>query len=175
MNKKILTPRFLFIVSVIAFAAIYRMIPHIPNFTPLAAMALFGGACINRKALAFLIPLTAMIISDLVIGFHSTILAVYISFIVTVGIGLLIRKSSSLKNVLFGSIASSILFFLITNFSVWTSGMVGYSMNISGLVSCYTAALPFFRNELFGTLVFNSVFFGSLYFAEKRFPSFAKA
>ena len=173
MNKKILSPRFIFVVTVIAIAAIYRIIPHIPNFTPIAAMALFGGTYINRKVLAFIIPMAAMIISDLVIGLHGTMLAVYVSFAISVGIGILIRKKVNIFSVILASVASSVIFFFITNIAVWYTGMVGYPMNIAGLISCFTAALAFFRTELFGTLIFNSVFFGSLFYAEKRFPILA--
>jgi len=175
MNKKTLTPRFLFIIAVIAFAALYRMLPHLPNFTPVAAMALFSGAMINKKGYAFIIPLVAMILSDLVIGLHSTIWAVYLSFAITVGLGLLISKKQNIVNIALGSVASSVIFFLLTNFAVWTSGMVGYTLNFAGLVSCYVAAIPFFRNEFLGTMVFNTVFFGSLYFAQKKFTVLAKA
>jgi len=174
MNKKIFSPRFIFIITVIAVAAIYRIIPHIPNFTPVAAMALFGGTYINRKVFAFIIPMAAMIISDLVIGLHGTMLAVYVSFAISVGIGILIRKKINIFSVILASVASSVIFFIITNIAVWYTGMVGYPMNMAGLISCFTAAIPFFRTELFGTLIFSSVFFGSLLFAEKRFPILAR-
>ena len=174
MSKKILTPRLIFIVSAIVIAAIYRLIPHIPNFTPIAAMALFGGASIQRKALAFIIPMTAMFCSDLLIGFHSTILAVYLCFAISVGIGMLISKKMNAVSIITASVASSIIFFVITNAAVWFTGMVGYPMNFAGLVSCYAAALPFFRTEIMGTLVFNTVFFGSLLLAAKRFPVLAR-
>ena len=86
MNKSLITPRFLVIISVIAGAAFLRLIPHWPNFTPIAGIALFGGTYLVRKQLAFIIPFAAMLLSDLLLGFHQTMLAVYTSFALIVGI-----------------------------------------------------------------------------------------
>ena len=172
---KILTPRLIFVISVVFVAAFSRLLPHLPNITPVAAIALFGGTYINRKYLALLLPLAALFISDLFLGFYPEMYAVYISFIITVGIGMLLSKKTSVLSTVAASVASSIIFFILTNFAVWMSVRFAYPHTIAGLGLCYEAALPFFRNELFGTLAYNTVFFGAFYYAQNRFPVLAKA
>jgi len=173
--KKILTPRLIFVISVVFVAAFSRLLPHFPNITPVAAIALFGGTYINRKYLAFLLPFTALFISDLFLGFYPEMYAVYISFFITVGLGMLLRKKTSAISTAAASIASSVIFFLLTNFAVWTSARFAYPTTIFGLGLCYEAALPFFRSELFGTLAYNTLFFGAFYFAKNRFSVLARA
>lgn len=173
MKNKIFTPRFIAIVSVVAVAAFMRLIPHLPNFTPVAAIALFGGAYINRKYLAFLIPILALFLSDLIIGLHSTMWAVYLSFAITVVLGMAIKERKSVLSVGATALISSVLFFLITNFASWLSGMMPYPMTFQGLMMCYEAAIPFFRNEILGTLVYSSVLFGGFYLVQKRVPALA--
>lgn len=173
--KKVLTPRFIFVISVVFAAALSRLLPHFPNVTPIAAIALFGGTYINRKSLAFILPIAALFISDLFIGFYPEMYAIYLSFAITVGLGYILRKKTNLTTTTVASLASSVLFFLLTNFAVWMSAGFAYPMNSNGLILCYEAALPFFRNELFGTLAYNTLFFGALYLAKQRFPVLAKA
>jgi hypothetical protein len=175
MENKLFTPRTILIFTAIFGAAILRLLPHWPNFTPVAAMALFGGAYINRKALAFIIPLAAMLLSDLVIGFHSTMIAVYAGIIITVLIGLGLKNRVKAGNVVIASVISSVVFFLITNFGAWMSGFMPYSKDFSGLIQAYIAGIPFFNNGLMGDLFYSTVFFGGFYFVTKRYPSLAKA
>ena len=114
-KSKIFTARFIFITSAILLAAMSRLFPHIPNFTPIAAMALFGGVYFSDKRLAFIIPLIAMLLSDIAIqllfgwGFHNTMIYVYIGFILTSIIGMIVRRKVSILSVAAGSIISSIL------------------------------------------------------------------
>ncbi len=158
--------RSLFILTVIVVAAITRLLPHPSNVTPIAAIALFGAASFSNKRLALILPLAAMFLSDLVIGFHNTIIYVYVSFIITSIIGLLIRNNVNYKTVIAGSLVSSVLFFLITNFGVWVaSNSAGFPQS---LLTTYELGLPFFRNEIIGTLLFNGVLFGSLHFAVSK-------
>lgn len=173
--KKVLTPRLIFVTSVVIIAAISRLLPHIPNVTPVAAIALFGGTFITRKSLAFLIPFIALFLSDIFIGFYPEMYAIYLSFAITVGFGYLLRKNTNLITTASASIASSIVFFLLTNFAVWLSANYSYPMNFNGFILCYEAALPFFRYELFGTLAYNTLFFGVLYLAKQRFSVLSKA
>ncbi|MDP2424176.1 MAG: hypothetical protein Q8M23_07505 [Bacteroidales bacterium] len=173
MSKRIFTPVFFFTIGVIMLSIVLRLLPHWPNFTPIAAMALFAGAYLKRKELAFAIPVSAMLISDLFLGFHQTMIAVYIGFALIVGAGMLLRRHVHITTVVLASLGSSILFFLITNFAVWASGMVGYPMTGAGLMQSYVAAIPFFRNALMGDLLYNAVFFGSFYFVSRRYPAFA--
>ena len=175
MNKTSVTPRFIVIVSVIFAAALLRLIPHWPNFTPIAGIALFAGTYIGRKHLAFIIPLAAMLLSDLFLGLHQTMLAVYISFALIVGLGFLLRKRVGVISVLSASIVSSLLFFLVTNFAAWQSGMMPYPMNFTGLIEAYAAGLPFLNNGILGDLFYNTVFFGGFYFVTRKYPQLARA
>ncbi len=122
----------------------------------------------NRK-LAFIIPISAIIISDIFIGFHSMIWAVYLSFFLVVVLGISMKKLN-VGNVLGLSILGSILFFLITNFAVWAQGSF-YPSSFSGLIECYYMGIPFFKNTLIGDICFNAVLFSSFSFAESKIPS----
>lgn len=144
---------------IIVFAVILRLLPHPPNFAPIAAMALFGGAYLDKKY-ALIVPLLAMLISDLFLGLHQTMVFVYGSFLLTGLIGLWLKKHKSLKNILLATISSSILFFLITNFGVWLVWDF-YPKDFYGLIQSYILATPFFRNTILGDLFYTGLFFGS--------------
>lgn len=168
MKKIELSPK-LFVVLIMIFAgAMMRLIPHWPNFTPIAAIALFGGTFLKRKDLAFLVPVAAMLLSDLVIGFHTTMLPVYLSFIAIVALGLILQKRLTVVNTLSASLAASVLFYLVTNFATWSSGMMPYPLNVAGLMQSYIAGLPFLFNGILGDLFYTSVLFGAVYFASSR-------
>lgn len=169
MTAKLFTPRLIFIISLIFAGAMFRLLPHWPNFTPIAAIALFGGAYINKKSLAFAIPVFAMLISDAILGFHSNMLAVYLSFAIIVMIGFMVREKVKFGPVLIASLSGSVLFFIITNFAVWL-GSPYYAQNFAGLIACYTAGLPFFNNGILGDIFYNGVFFGGFYLVRLRFP-----
>jgi hypothetical protein len=171
-NMKI-NPRLSVIIGVIVFGALMRLIPHWPNFTPIAAMALFGGAYLQKKHLAFIIPLAALFVSDLILGLHSWMIPVYISFAVVVGIGIMLRNRIKFGTVLLATLSASVMFFIVTNFSVWLVSPF-YTKDIAGLLTCYTAGLPFLNNGLLGDLFYSGVFFGAFYLAQLRFPVLAK-
>jgi hypothetical protein len=173
MKHKLFTPGFIFILAAILAAAFFRLIPHLPNFTPVAAIALFGGTYLNRKVFAFIIPLMALFISDIFIGFHTFMPAVYVSFIIIVALGFIVRKNIGIASVLTASIASSLLFFLITNFAVWFSSPF-YTQDLSGLLKCYAMGLPFLNNGILGDIFFNTSLFGLYFFACRRFSILAK-
>ncbi|MFC2100472.1 DUF6580 family putative transport protein [Bacteroidota bacterium] len=177
MNNKIINPRIIFIISIIIIGAILRLVIDIPNFTPIAAIALFGGAYLSRKYLAFILPLLILFITDLLIGFYDieVMIPVYLSFLIVVSIGLYIRRRLSVGSIILASISSSLIFFLITNFAVWVSGMVGYPMSFGGLLEAYFAGLPFLRFEIIGTLSFNTILFGSFYLVRQAYPELTKA
>jgi len=138
-------------------AIFLRLVPHIPNVAPIAALALFSGMKMpNWKG--FFLPFFAMLISDFFLGFHTTMPFVYGSFFLIGGIGYLLRKKMTVGYIGIGSLIGSVLFFLVTNFGVWmTSSM--YEKSIQGLIYCYTMGLPFFRNTLVGDLFYTAVFF----------------
>ena len=169
MNNKTLNPRFIFVISVVIAGALFRLIPHWPNFTPIAAMALFGGTYFNKKYLAFLIPMAALFISDMILGFHAYMIAVYLSFAIIVGLGMMLKNRVKIGSLLLASVSSSIIFFLITNFAVWI-GSPYYPQNFAGLLESYTAGLPFLNNGALGDLFYNTLFFGAFYLAQQRFP-----
>ena len=170
MNQKIFSPRFLVICGIILFAALMRLVPHYPNFTPIAAIALFGGAHFQKRYLAFLIPLTALLLSDLFLGFHAFMLPVYASFMLVVLIGRLLQNRRRAGYIVLASVSGSVLFFLITNFAVWATTPY-YPQNLGGLLTSYTAALPFFHTSLLGDLFYSTLFFGSFYLVKQRYPA----
>jgi len=172
MDTKKLSPRTLLIVGVIAFGAFMRLIPHWPNFTPIAAMALFGGTYFQKKHLAFIVPLAALFLSDLVLGLHQWLIPVYISFALVTGLGFLLKDRVKIGSVMLASVVAALLFFVITNFAVWI-GSPFYPQNIAGLIECYAAGLPFLNNAMLGNLVYSSVFFGGFYLIKQRYPAFA--
>jgi hypothetical protein len=139
----------------------------IPNLSPIAAMALFGGVYLKNRKIALLVPILALFISDLFLGFHSSMWAVYGSFTLVVILGTLIKKVNFI-NIFSAAIASSLLFFIITNFAVWTQGSF-YPMSFSGLVECYTMGIPFFKNTIIGDLLFSGVIFGGFTIAQTKF------
>ncbi len=169
MEKKNINPRFLVITGMILAGAIMRLLPHYPNFTPIAAMALFGGAYFTNKKLAFIVPLAAMILSDLFLGYHSTLWAVYLSFAIIVMIGFSLRERKKVSNIALAAISSSVLFFVITNFAFWLTGAM-YPMNSTGLAECFTAAIPFFHYNVLGDLIYSGIFFTVFEFARVKFP-----
>lgn len=144
----------------IFLGAVLRFLPHAPNFAPIGAMALFGGVKFNKKY-ALIIPLAVMMISDYFIGFYSwqIMAAVYAGFLIYGLLGLWARKNESWLKIGGAALAGSVLFFLITNGAVWAFGSM-YPHTISGLIACYAAGLPFWRNTLLGDIFFTAAFFG---------------
>lgn len=162
--------RFSVITGMILAGAASRLIPHPPNFAPIGAMALFGGACFTRKRWAVVVPLAAMFFSDLVLGLHRLIPVVYGSFALIVCLGYWLRTRRKLGPIAVATLGSSVLFFVLTNFGVWALGS-WYPKTWAGLVACYVAAVPFFRNTLLGDAVYAALLFGGLALAEKGFPA----
>ncbi len=167
-------PRIALLIGMIFAAAALRLVPHPPNFDAIGALALFGGAHFYDRRWAFGIPLAAMLLSDAVIGFHGQMLLVYACFALIVCIGFLLRERKSLLPVTGAAVASSVLFFLLTNFGVWAFGSL-YPRTLEGLVTCYVAAIPFFGNTFAGTLFYAGVLFGGFTLAERKIEIFAPA
>lgn len=173
MSSIKVSPRFLILAGLIIVAAIVRLLPHPPNFAPIAAMALFGGAYFNKKVFAFAIPLAALFLTDLFLGFHNTMWAVYLSFIVIVGLGMVMLQKKSVLRVVLASVSASVLFFVVTNFAFWATGAL-YPTTSAGLAACYTAAIPFFHNTLIGDLFFTGAMFGLFELAKAKFPELVR-
>lgn len=164
MNKQ----RLLALTLIIFAAAMARVLPHPVNVAPIAAIALFGGAKFGRASLAFIIPFAALLLSDAVIGFYKDMWVIYLAFATTVCIGFALRKRETVSTVVFASMLSSVVFFMITN-SVLMHAHTHFPVSIPGMFASYEAALPFFRNSLLGDLFYNTLLFGGFAIAERRF------
>ncbi|HLC70045.1 MAG TPA: DUF6580 family putative transport protein [Patescibacteria group bacterium] len=151
--------KYLPIYLLILLGVLARLLPHAPNFAPIAAIALFGGLYLPRKM--FFLPLAAMFLSDIIIGFYSwpIMATVYGCFIVSFLVGQLIKKQKNVRNIFSGTIFNSLLFFVATNLAVWAFGTM-YPLNIAGLAESYVAAIPFFRNTLLGDMFYVTVLVG---------------
>lgn len=159
MKSLFLNKQFMVVSTIIFALAIFRLLPHWPNVSPVAAMALFGGAYFSDKRTAFIVPFAALLVSDLFLGLHNSMIFVYAGFALTVAIGFALKDKVSVTNTAFAVVASSVLFFLLTNFGAWmTSGL--YIKSAEGLMQAYVAGIPFFQNSLLGNVVFAGVIFG---------------
>ena len=139
--------------GLIVLLAFSRLIPHPPNFTPILGMAIFSGAIINRKFLAYLVPLAAMLLSDLYLGFHSGMPIIYFTLAICVLIGTFIESRVTIFNSILVITGGVLVFYLITNFAVWYgSGM--YENSFSGLITCYVMGIPFLQNTFISSLMY---------------------
>ena len=178
MNKK----RFLVLTGFIVIAAISRMIPHPYNFAPMGAMSIFGAAYFADKKFAFLVPLVAFFISDLLVNniLYSTFYGgftlftpnfwwMYGAIILMVLAGTFIFKKVNAKTIFAGSLSASVIFFLVTNFGAWVGSPI-YPNGIEGLFMSYSAGIPFFHLTILGDLFYSAIMFGAFEFAQKRTP-----
>lgn len=157
----LLSKKQIVIISFIVIAVLMRLLPHIPNVTPVTAVALFSGAYFTNRKLAFIIPLLMMFLSDLFLGFSGITLFVYGAFILVSYIGVSTKKMTITTILL-----SSVSFFVITNFGVW---LMSYPKTISGILECYTLAIPFFRNSLIGDFFYAGVLYYGFEFVSNRY------
>ena len=173
MNQepRLLQPRSLTLIAIIFAVVLFRFLPHPPNVSPVAAISLFAGAFFFDRKLAFVVPFAAMLLSDLVLGFHTTMLYVYAAFGLTVVMGFGLQRCRGIAPVTLAAVAASLLFFVITNFGVWLSGQHGYAMNAQGLMQTYVAGIPFLQNSVLGNLVFVALLFGGFALLQKRHPA----
>ena len=169
---------------IILLAAFTRIMPHPPNFSPMAAIGLFGAAHFAKKWQAFFIPLIGIWISDLVINnyvysssssnfvwFYSGFYWQYISYILIIFAGLFIfNRGISLTKMFGGMISSSGIFFLVSNYGVWAGGTM-YPKNFSGLITCYAAGVPFIHNTIISDVLFTTVLFGTYYLLQVEYSS----
>lgn len=183
MEKNKISLRFGVISAIILVVAMSRLIPHPANFAPVGGMALFGAAYFSKRYWAFIIPIAAMWVSDLVLNnvlygqyfdhfvwFYSGSLFTYGAFIVIVLLGMLTLKKVRILNLIASALGASAIFYLVSNFGVWfSSGMYPHTM--AGLQTCYIAGLPFLKNTVAGDLVYSSVLFGVFEFAQYKIPA----
>lgn len=165
------TFRILVMAGLIVLAALTRLIDHPANVSPVMAIAIFAGAFIFDKRFALLIPIGAMLLSDLFLGFYPVSVFVYLAFGIGIFIGYLIKSRVKVQNVVLASLAGSMIFFVITNFGSWLTDPMYQPLNWDSLVRCYTLAIPFFRNTILGDITYVTVLFGSYVLAEKYIPA----
>lgn len=175
--------RFGLIFLLIASAAFSRLIPHPQNVAPIAAMALLGVAYFSNKYHVFIVPVLAMWLSDLAINnilyhryfdhfvwFYPGFYWTYLAFVLIGSGAILLLKKVSVKTILPASLLASITFFLVSNFGVWASGIM-YPKDVNGLIACYSAGIPFFKNTLIGDLFYCGILFGIFEIAKKKYPA----
>ena len=173
-------------VLLVIIASLYRVLPGRPlGFAPQIAMALFSGSIVKDKKFAFLLPLLTMLLSDIIYevlfqfkvssipGFYSGQLLNYILFIGLTVIGFAIKKSNPVQ-IVAGSVAGTLIYFLLSNFTVWIGGGLDitnmpYPKTMDGLIMCYTAAIPFLRGSMYATLIFSGILFGGYALFNKYF------
>ena len=139
-------------IVIILSLSLTRLIPHPWNFTPMLAVGIFSGFYFKQFYLSLFIVILSMFIGDLYLGFHSTMFFTYISLAVAVIIGLYI-KHFKFTEILFSGLASSVSFFIITNFGAWLT-LEMYEKNFAGLLQSYVFAIPFFHNTLISTFLY---------------------
>jgi hypothetical protein len=161
-------PRLAVLTVMIVAAALARLVPHPLNFTPIGATAIFGGACFAARRLALAVPLAALFLGDLVIGLHFLIPVVYGSFALNVLLARWLRGRRTAAPVAAVTLLGAVQFFVVTNFACWVAF---YPHTADGLLACYGAAIPYFKNTLLGDAFFAAVLFGGLALAERRFPA----
>jgi hypothetical protein len=168
-QKENLLYRMLLAFAIIVIAAALRIASHPWNFTPIGAMALFSGALVSDRRLAFAFPLMALFVGDVFIGFHKLMPIVYASFLLSVLIGRWVQNRRSLARISSATLLGAIQFFLVTNFVVWALGSF-YPRTLAGLGACYAAGIPFFWNTLAGDAFYATLFFGGFALAERFVP-----
>jgi hypothetical protein len=167
--------------TMILVVALSRLIPHPPNFSPVEAMALFGGTYFARKSLAILVPLIALFISDLALGVmmggeyfsYFTSAGFWLVYLTIAGLTVLgfgLRQRVTFTRVTMFSVLSALIFFLVTNFGVWW-GASFYPQTMAGLMAAYAAGLPFLQNGLLGTLFYSAMLFGGYALIKSRLPN----
>lgn len=178
-QDSIISPRTGVLIALIVFAVAVRLVIYfVPtawayNATPVEAIALFGGAYFTDRRLAFIVPLAAMFLADLIIGLHWMIPVVYGCIALSVALGFGLRDRVSVLRVLGFGIAGSLLFFVGVSFAEWIVGDTDYCR--AGIVSCYAAALPFLKNAIIGTLIWSTALFGGFELMRRRWPMLSTA
>lgn len=182
MNKKI-ELKFGALIGIIIIIALSRLIPNMPNFSPMAAIALFCGAHFDKFWKGIAVTLFATLISDIVLNntiyasmntgftvFYDGFIWQYLAYAAIAFLGSKIFTSINKTKVLGGSLATTLVFFTISNFGAWIS-LPFYSKDIAGLLSAYTAGIPFIKNTLISDLLYSSILFGGYYLLQNRFAS----
>ena len=144
-------------ICLILILSFSRLIPHPWNLTPVLATAIFAGFYFKQFYLSLFIVILSMFIGDLFLGFHSLMFFTYVALAIAVLIGLRI-KHFKFTEILYSGLASSVCFFIITNFGAWLTHGEMYAKNFSGLMHSYVMAIPFFQNTLISTFLYLLLF-----------------
>jgi hypothetical protein len=173
--------RFGVITLMIILAAMSRLIPHPTHFAPICGMALFGAAYFTKLRWAFIIPILSMWISDFVLNnvvykqcfdrlvwFHDGSLFTYGAFALIVLLGMFALKKVHIINLVASALGASAIFFIVSNFGVWFSTTI-YPKDLSGLIACYIAGIPFLSNAILGDLIYSAALFGAFELSARRF------
>lgn len=163
------------LVAFVLVAAFARLLPHPPNLAPIGAIALFGGAYFASRRVAIGVTLAAMFLSDLALwaingwGLGVMTPIIYACFVATVWFGARMRSGVDASRIAGSSLASAVLFFVVTNGAIWLGGTT-YPRTLDGLGTCFVAALPFFGNTVLGYAMYGSLLFGGFELLRRRYP-----
>ncbi len=170
------------VMGAILVASLTRCLPHLPNFAPMTAMAIFGAAMLADRRLALVTPLVALFMSDLCIeglhrlglmaswGIYPGMWVVYATMLLITLLGFVLRRRQSVGMIAGTTLAGSVIFFIVTNFAVWAGSEVLYPHTLQGLVACYVAAIPFFGYALAGDAMYATALFGGFALATRYLP-----
>lgn len=144
---------------IISIGVASRLIPHLDNFSPVFGLALFAGFYFRKSMLAWLVPLAMIIVSDVFLGMYAIAPIIWLSYVLMALGTRRFMKRGTIVGAFAAGIAGSVLFYIVTNFAVWSEGRM-YAMSFQGLVDCYIAALPFFRPALVSAVLYSVLMFG---------------
>jgi len=165
----------IFPIGLVLLLAFSRLIPHPPNFTPIVAVAIMSGYFFKNIKLSFVVLLIAMLLVDVFLGFYKHMFFVYLSLFLITFIFFKISDKVNSKNLFIFGFLGSLIFFLVSNFGVWASGVLSpitnlpYEKNINGLINCYFLAIPFFTKTLTSTIFFSYIAYFLKYSFNRKF------
>ena len=145
-------------IALVVIGVLSRGIVHLPNFTPVIAIALFSGMYLSKKQ-SLTVPVILFVISDLFVGLHSLVLFTWGGVVLIALLGRYFRNRASVKNIVCASLMSAVIFFVVSNFGVWLV-VNAYPKTIFGLMECYAMGIPYFKNTLISTGLYTLVIFG---------------
>lgn len=171
---RVMNLRLISIVVMVVAAAFSRLIPHPWNFTAVGAMALFAGNYMSSKRMSLIVPMAALLLSDLALGMHNVMLFVYGAFAINVALGWTLKGNKTVARIGGTTLLSSLIFFVITNFGMWFMTPM-YAKTATGLLECYVAAIPFFGYQVAGDMFYVTLMFGAFEALKKFVPEFSAA
>lgn len=151
----------------IGLDAAARLLPHAPNFTPVAASALFAASVLRARALVLLVPIVGLLLGDIVHGFYDwrIMAAVYGALALPAAAAWLPQRLRRPRLILPALLGSSLAFYVLTNFAVWAFTPM-YTPDLGGLITCYVAALPFLKYTIGGDLTWAAILFGGYWLTQ---------